>query len=512
MPLSDDDPSHNLDALREAVLIKRPILREVLEHRGSKSLFDYAQEYIDVYVNHPIQSRQNEFIHEFQLQVARLLGNEVATSAANQLKRYYFVSTTEHHGPVCHPFFVNSSLATILPYAETADPILQNVIVLSCSSVSLNNSAYSKGLFFHSTKNDTTEIQRLPFFSSKFGQRPVYRFPAFTKEHVAKLQQEISTLQQTKKIQASAADQLHAVYEDIYSQPKVLDCRYYSDQITLTNNQLWQKFFHKTDYTPPRLIYLAVEELVTQLLIKYHFYRDTIMHHLLFNSDYNSGIDTYFEGIMGAFSKKDQIGTEWFWAIPPGQKYRVQLWKQGDYLTTPDNSYSVKLQPDTLQAALEAKEIMPNMMLCYMLLSFYYGVKCLGGFNQINYLTQMKNAYIKMNADHGNYKSIEVCARAQTKEMNDGLSLAFLETPNHELQLASGLDLVLYGKDKLWSIIQHEAKYITLNEALTPIMPELYKVVYNKTERDTAFNTITDKVIIQLIGLDKKIQPCATIC
>ena len=47
----------------------------------------------------------------------------------------------------------------------------------------------------------------------------------------------------------------------------------------------------------------------------------------------------------------------------------------------------------------------------FFVLSFYYGLKCVGG--QLNQLfNRHENAYIKMNVDRGNYRSIEARARA----------------------------------------------------------------------------------------------------
>jgi hypothetical protein len=89
-------------------------------------------------------------------------------------------------------------------------------------------------------------------------------------------------------------------------------------------------------------------------------------------------------------------------------------------------------------------------MLCFMVVAFYYGVKCIGGFNQVNYLTFLKNAYIKMQTDRGDYRSIEVCVRSQTKELCDGLTVVFLEDPKKNMVLATGPDLILHADEATW--------------------------------------------------------------
>jgi hypothetical protein len=187
----------------------------------------------------------------------------------------------------------------------------------------------------------------------------------------------------------------------------------------------------------------------------------------------------------------------------------LQLWKKGNWLESADGSYRIELRPDTIREALKKRELIPGMMLCYILLCFYYGLKCLGGFSQVNYLTFMKNAYIKMQADRGNYKSIEMCARAQTKEMCGDVALAFLGLPDGSLTPATGLDLILHGSEYTWPKLVELSKLITLEEALNPMMPEFYRIVYAEDVRKSDLNAVTAEDIVKLTGLDKKMKACA---
>ena len=300
--------------------------------------------------------------------------------------------------------------------------------------------------------------------------------------------------------------------DDIYLRPEIVDSQDFSDQITKTNFLLWKKFFGpKYQDEAPNLIYLEQESLVSKLLINYHLYTDTTITHLLLDPAYDLLIDNYFEGIQGAFSRKENYGTYLFWALPKGAKYRVQMWKQGDKLVTEDGAYSIELKPEIIQKALEAKEIIPSMMLSYIVLAFYYGLKCLGGFSQVNYLTFMKNAYIKMQVDRGNYRSIEVCARSQTKEMGGDFTLAFMGGPSGELVPSTGLDLILYGTDETWPCLIEQSKQITLEEGIFSLMPEFYRILYLETERDPDLLSVSAEDITKLMKLDEKIKACTKI-
>src|SRR6185295_16065973 len=153
----------------------------------------------------------------------------------------------------------------------------------------------------------------------------------------------------------------------------------------------------------------------------------------------------------------------------------------------------------------------PSLLLNYMVVSFYYGLKCLGGFNQVNYLTLMKNAYIKMNVELGNYRSIEVCARAQTKEMCDGFTVAFLGYGKGNIALSTGLDLILYDQPDSLNKMMDICKNVTVNESIDPLLPEIYKISYDQKEWDDELISVTEKDIMHLSQLDKKITPCISI-
>ncbi|MBI2415615.1 MAG: hypothetical protein HYV33_03070 [Candidatus Kerfeldbacteria bacterium] len=512
---SGDDPASSLPSrfaqLQEAVLSKRPILREIIKKRGHKKLYEYAQEYISVYLNPPIQRRQDECIETIRIEVEQRLGSAVAQGVAEQLRKYYFVSTTDHHGPICNQSFVNANLMVSTPYLEQHDPLLQYVIVLACANVSLNNITFPRGLIFNTFSQDKIQLQRLSFLPSNAHASAVYNFRSYQPVEIEKMKKLLAEKQRQQLVTKSAAEKIIQLLDDIYNQPELFDCSTYADQIVQTNFQLWNQFFSSSGTKPTHLIYLAQEEIVAKLLVQYHLFEDTTIHHWLFDHDYDLLLDSYFDGIMGAFSKVDGVGTYLFWGISSDKNYRVRLWKHGDRLVSADGSVSFALTPAGLATVLANKTIIPSLLTVFTVLCFYYGLKCLGGFNQVNYLTQMKNAYIKMMTDRGNYKSIEVCARAQTKEMNDGFLLAFAGAPNGDIVPAAGLDLILYGQPNTWEQIMTEAKNITLAEALNPSLPEFYRFVYPEANRLPELAAITTEQVSQLTGLDKKIKPCVMI-
>ncbi|MFA6304417.1 MAG: hypothetical protein WCV73_02590 [Patescibacteria group bacterium] len=506
------DSTDSFLALKDKVLSKKPILREILAKHGSKSLFDYVKGYISVNLNPPIKSRQNELIGTIKEEVGKLLGKQAGQSVANQLKRYYYVSTADHHGPICHPFFLSSNLISAAPYFEQGDTVLNNVIVLSCGNVSLNNSSFPRGLIFNALGKNGLALHQLPFSSAQYRQCPVFNFPKYTEENITSTFKLLYEKVQSGELTQAVAEKAVGLLEEIYLKPDVLEANDYSEQITKTNFTLWQKFFNAMKIKhAPNLIYLEQESLVNRLLINHHLFEDTVISRMIFDPSFEKLILKYFDNIQGAFSVAEGWGTYFFWALPKGAKYRLQLFKQGNYLASADGSYKVALTPDGLYQALVKKELIPSMMMCYVLLTFYYGLKCLGGFSQVNYLTFMKKAYIKMQADRGKFKSIELCARVQTKEMGGDFTLAFLSGGQAGLVPATGLDLLLYGDEKTWPCLVNESKNITLEEAINPLLPEFYRIIYPENMRTPELMELSSQEISRLTYLEKKISPCVTL-
>jgi hypothetical protein len=427
------------------------------------------------------------------------------------LEQAYFVSTADHVGPICHPFFLNSNLLTALALHTHSDPRLQYIVVLACANISLNNSSFPRGLLFNTMVKDELHMQRLSFLPSNSHSSSVYTFRPYTSDEITKVRKRLKELEKTAEVTKPIAAKIDALITDIYDKPEILQCTSYREQVARTNRKLWQKIFASSTAHVPELIYLDQEDIVVRLLTKYHLNQDTVINHILFDPAYEDFINNYFEGIFGSFSRKDALGTYLFWALPKGEKLNKQLWRKGNYLVTKDESYKVELRPEAIAEAMLKRELIPGLLLNFMTISFYYGLKCLGGFNQINYLTLMKNAFIKMNVDLGNYRSIEVCARAQTKEICDGLTLAFLGYDKGRVALASGLDLYLYDSGDTWQKLFDLSKQMTVEEALNPLMPEIYRISYDEKEWEPDLLAVSEKDINHLTGLDQKVQPCVQI-
>ncbi len=501
------------ERLKGTVLEQKPVLKEILTHHGSKKIYDYAKDYIDVNLNPPIEKRQSELLIVMHDEVKRLLGKEVADSVVRQLPKYYFVSTADHHGPLTHPFFINSNLLIAAPFSEYKEKDFNNVIVLACGAVSQNNSSFPRGVVFHSTGKDRSgHFHAAAFFPAKDRLCPVSGFRPYDAKDLKRLREGLDEKLKDGCLDKPTADRFGDILKDVYEREEIYAMPSYSDQVTRTNFTLWRRILESGgEKKGPNLVYLEVEKIVARLLIDYHLGDDTSIYNFLFNTECHQLIDQYFQSITGTYSIAEKWGTYMFWGLPKGERYRMSLWRQGRELVSENGKHRFALTPESIRKGIESGELIPSTMLVYTVLCFYYGLKCLGGFSQVNYLTFMKNAYIKMQTDRGKYRSIEVCARAQTKEIVGDVNVAYIETPRGDIIPATGIDLIIHGKKDWWKLFIEESKNITLNQAMNPMMPELYTIIFSEKDRRQDLLKISTEDITRYTGLREKIAPCASL-
>lgn len=448
--------------LKKEVLEKTPYLRQTLEKKGDTTLLAYFEESLKF--SNPVPSeRQEELLQVVKEMIEKLINYEVADNAMKQLQKHYYASTADHHGPITHPFFVNSHLAQSFANKKN---LLNTIFVFSCGGISLNNSSFPRGILFH---NEKLEKKRLRFASLKNKHHPVFGFPAYTKSKLEiRLKHEYATLppEETKRLQP--------IIDPLYQNEKVYSYSWYSDQISQTNYRLWKKIPGQENVN---LIYLEQENIAAQLLLTYHLKKETLITRLLTDESTLEAFELYFDGIQGAFSTTENRGTTLFWAIHKGK--RTQLKRKKNILESTDGSYQIELTPKSLTEALQKKELMPSMALSFIVLSFYHGLTCGGGFLQVNYATEMKEAYLRFLKKIDEETEQKLVSPIKTDYFCGEFVFATIGNKNRTAH-ASSIDLMLYGNSNTATRLQELAEVCTLGEAIDMMMPQFYKILYGK--------------------------------
>lgn len=494
-----------------------PTAKRIPKNADTLSIFDRTKSFLKNPLHPTNKKRQEEFLVVLEKEITSLLGDAVAKSVTRQLQKNQSFSTAQHFSSIVHPRTLNASLQSALPFfeADPKDEALQNIIVLSCANISFDNPWFPRGLLFHHILTDGVFTEnRLAFFSRKVRPLPIKYFPSYQQDTITEMQQKLESMKNEQILPQSAFEKLQNIIETVYGDPKVLSYLVFTKQVTVIVYTMWKKILESVSENLhiPNLVFLEQENIVLQLLLDYHIGKPTVISEILFNPKYHELIEEYFDGIQGGFSLKNKSGTFLFWAIPKEQKYRTQLFRNGNMLETIDGTYKIKLTPESITKGIMEKELIPSTQLSMIVLAMYYGYVLTGGMEQANYLTLTKEAYIKMLQKVGNTESIEACK--DTVTTNNVITrpvFAFLEDNKGNRVEASGLDLILYGKKGSFNKVLEASKKVTLGTLIDRTLPNIYDEHCPNEEKEEKFTSITEAQIEKLINFPQQIPAMASI-
>ncbi len=372
------------------------------------------------------------------------INSEAGRQAERALQDNFSASTADHHGIVSHPF----SFHTFLVQKAIEE---KPVIAFSCASISLDNSSFPKGLFWHA-KNGI--IEKFSFFQYKKRHMSVFSAPAIKKEYLFKK----ATTSEKRKIFSI----LDSVWEERES---------YKAQSSYLTYVLSKKIL--SEKSP--LILIDQESIVLALIKKHHLKKETLIKNLLTNKKWQDSFQKYFFGKRGAFS--EDKGTFLFWYINPKTKVRERFFYDNGFIKT-KNGVRVQLSEEKLGTALEDGILMPSMALSFIVLTFYYELDTPGGFLQIGYLGELKNAWIEVLAENTHIDTKELSLLETNKMKGDfGVFWGQFGNKNKLITLA---DLLLAENISYESWIKNVAQKITVKDALDAMMGEYLKILAGK--------------------------------
>ena len=441
----------SFDAIRKTVLDAKPVFAQVLEEHGSESVYDYFARATSNVLAVP-EHRKKEFLSVFRDMTARILGEDVANRAAAELAESWYVSTADHHGILTDPYFGSSALVQSFVSRAAGRT---TAIALPCGGISISNATFPRGFLLH---DDMLAMVRLHLVSRTESTATV-----FGKESYGQVQMGLLA----KEMHASALSQALKEKFERSIMPLLENTLYrgfagYAEQVTHLNFNLWKQIPGERDTD---LVYLEQESLVAELILRHHLGRETVIGKLLSSKQYQESFAKQFDGISGAHSAQEEKGTFLFWAIESGKRIALRA---GDarIVTT-----------ESIRSGLSSRTLMPGMALTYCVLAFYYGLTCGGGFSQVGYLTEMKQAYVRMLEELGVLANERTLLDSiSTREFCGDLLLAMLSS-GAEIAPATPIDLILRADAGHMETLKQFSRKLSLKDATLPLFLELYRIV-----------------------------------
>ncbi len=174
-----------------------------------------------------------------------------------------------------------------------------------------------------------------------------------------------------------------------------------------------------------------------------------------------------------------------------------------------EDNFSVELTPEELQEAINTHKLIPSVALVFIVLAFYYGLFLGGGNEQVNNLTLMKDAWVKMLQEVNDQENIEAVENLITNNYVIPRPLiAFAEGPNDLRLPTTALDLITYGDQgaNLGKLI-NDTKKITVGELLERAFPSFYREYAVNDPNYEELSKLNERDIEKFRGLDEKISP-----
>ncbi len=448
-----------MSELEKIVYDAKPELEMLVHTNGDKSYPDYLKERI--LSLHVLNNEHTPiFWKAYEKMIRKFFDTRMYLETKDELAKNFFASTADHGGPLCHPFFSNA-------FCARADIVKKQnkelVFTLPCSSISLDNSSFPRGLFFH---DENLQPIRLPI-KSLFGQHSsVYATTPYTHADIRSIQEKIPSLM----LSAQRKHVLLNLITNIYDSPEQYTCATYDEQMVRAN---WKLTKHLQGYEHIEYISFSQELFVRELI---QSGSDTIppLSDILYNKLVQNEYIYHFADIIGAHTKDNKKGTHLFWGLTKkGVRIQLQIGEHGWY--TSNGTLFVQRTREAIHTALKNNELYPSMSLCFIVLSFVHGITVGGGFSQINYLGDMKKAYTAMEKKF-NWPRREI---PQTNIFTGEYVGHVLEKGGTKIS-ATLIDVILYQSEHTVLEWESSLSQTSLRENVYAMMPEYYKIITGK--------------------------------
>lgn len=464
-----------LKLIKKEVLYKKSGLKKIITLFGSNTLENFYNK------TNPLptipKDRKEAFLKEYKVILQERIPEESITIALKDFEQRWFAGTADHMHILHHPFFFNNAILESL-WANNNG--YKTIHFFPFSNISLINSSEPRGFSYH-LQQDKKHV----FFISRGKSRSsVWNTSPFTKKSVSNALQTLNDIDEKIK-------------KYIESYYKYTTCKLYIDQISLINFDLWRKL-----QAPVDLIYIDIETITSRLLKNtIHNNKESILFKIFYTPEGQRFFDVYFKNIQGAHG--DEKGSFLFWYFEDKKRKKL-LYKNGNIIKEDGSHFDFNIQ--NISNLLDTKEIMPTMAMCFMVVSFYYGVQCGGGFSQIDYLGEMKEAYKKILENFNETDEINFIKNIQTNVFRG--EIGFIYDKNKKI-LSTSIDILKNLNNYTWTNFEKIYKKNTLAQAMNPMYPLLYKITNpskknkcidcgnNQTNHKLAWISNTSSVITQ---------------
>ena len=354
-------------------------------YRSEEILSEYSKRINDYKPNETHLKRQLRFKQKIKEKIQRLFSKEELKKIdIGYINDDWGVEggIVEHHGILDDPLLLSVHLVSnfykLLNRSEYGD-----IFTFATGNIPLNEPFRRSGFKLAGRK--------INLFPKADRDKVVYGLGKYDFDIVARLQKAHQWHTYSKE-QQNFLQKITNIIKNI----DFSNCKYIGDQLTKINFYLWPYLFEeKLRPNIANLISLEYDEIVIDYLIYVlNNEKESFVYQMLFNETFKQKVIQEFSGVPGAWDDERGVGSYFFWALDENNE-RIHLELQNGYLVGKNKNYKVPFDLKSITAELEAKRMLPGMLLKFALIMFYMGMKPFAGYS-LEYLTRMKERMIKL--------------------------------------------------------------------------------------------------------------------
>lgn len=441
-----------------------PLFGQFYDHE--ENLLEYSKNLKNTDLPKEFLDRQKYYKQLIKKKIQFLFGSDFEFNLPKD-DEPLIVSTADHHGLLNFPLtnssnFISNYL-TILEKDKSPD-----IFTIATGNIPVCNATFKRGVDFNG--------KHINIFSRNERNRLTLAQKSITLS--------LSKLANSKENKEALKDKgipffeknelsfLRELDEKIFSFSTLTELRTYSDQCSIWNYHLWQKFFtQKLRNRVLRLFILQSEDIDAEFIINIiENNKDSFIYKILFDPSVREMAIEEFNGCYGCWNKKNRTGTSFFFILDKKGQNKP-LWLEGNLLVNKKLDVAFEFSENNITEKLRKKEIFPSIVTSFLAMGFWAGIKCLGGMNQVRYLSDYKSRLESLlkKINHPDFKHLK-----SIDTLGFNTFSIFFGKVNGDHQELYALDIINQGgisQDYLDKLNQ-----FSIRDFLLPSLPLYYKI------------------------------------
>ncbi|MFH1069483.1 MAG: hypothetical protein V1794_07650 [Candidatus Glassbacteria bacterium] len=435
----------------------------------SRNFFSYDAE--------PIQSL-DDFIEVTGNYSRRLLGSQTAVLLEKYFGETPVALTANHHGVSYKSITLQGELIFALPrIGNSAGAEVPVVTVLACGIVPLCNCTFPRGIVLSreievpvSLAKKVPSSLKIPLIPEKESHCLVSLAPPVDRQQLNKAKSSVARHFNLGNLLTGEKKVLLDLLNEEYDRQEVLGQTDYSDQAVILNRGIWRRIFGPDLRDEiPEIVYLEMERIVVFLLEKDLRDQGSLLYNVFFDSLLRERVINNLDGKMGCWDRRKltdllsgidehPLGSEAFrgcgsifFCFVDSRGRRVPaLLVQNDSKPVlvgiaPGRKMSIPFTPQEIGIALKKRELIPSLFSSFTALAFARGIKCIGGFMQVDYLPAMQQGLVRAleGREYGDWA--EKIARVPTNNFVTGMNVIMTRYPDGSAKPSGAVELIAAG-------------------------------------------------------------------